>query len=81
MSFLRSYKEHLCNYIFLFKNLNLGRLAVAFGLLRLPKMPELKDMTVEKFIPEEIDVRSICVCVCVCVCAEIITIIYAIFAV
>ncbi len=42
MSFVRGYKEHQCRFIFRFKELHLGRLARAFGLLRLPRMPETK---------------------------------------
>eukprot|EP01135_Chromosphaera_perkinsii_P000057 Nk52_evm8s24 gene=Nk52_evmTU8s24 len=42
VTFVRSYKEHQCNYIFVLKQLNMGSLARAFGLPILPKMPELK---------------------------------------
>ncbi|GMH93983.1 hypothetical protein TrVE_jg11682 [Triparma verrucosa] len=42
-SFIRAYKEHQCSFIFRFASLDLGELATAFCLLRLPKMPELKD--------------------------------------
>lgn len=41
VSFVRAYKEHACNYIFRMNRLNLGLLANGFGLLNLPKMPEL----------------------------------------
>ena len=42
-SYIRAYKEHECSFIFPFSGLDLGELATAFCLLRLPKMPELKD--------------------------------------
>lgn len=42
VSFVRAYKEHHCNFIFRWKELPLGRLAMGFGLLQLPAMPELK---------------------------------------
>jgi ATP-dependent RNA helicase DDX55/SPB4 len=42
VSFVRGYKEHQCRFIFRFKELSLGRLAAAFALLRLPRMPETK---------------------------------------
>lgn len=42
VSFVRGYKEHHCNYIFRWKELELGRLGMAFGLLQLPAMGELK---------------------------------------
>jgi len=43
VSFVRAYKSHILKHIFSFENLELGHLAMMFGLLRLPKMPELKD--------------------------------------
>lgn len=42
VSFVRGYKEHQCSFIFQAKDLDFGRLAILFGLLHLPKMPELK---------------------------------------
>ena len=43
VSFVRAYKCHILKHIFSFENLDLGYLAMMFGLLQLPKMPELKD--------------------------------------
>jgi len=42
-SYVRAYKEHKCSFIFRFASLDLGLLATSFCLLRLPKMPELRD--------------------------------------
>mmetsp|Transcript_5607 Transcript_5607/g.11114 ORF Transcript_5607/g.11114 Transcript_5607/m.11114 type:complete len:192 (+) Transcript_5607:248-823(+) len=42
-SYIRAYKEHHCGFIFRFASLDLGVLATSFCLLRLPKMPELRD--------------------------------------
>lgn len=42
-SFVRAYKEHRLRFIFRFPSLDLGKLATSFALLKLPKMPELKD--------------------------------------
>jgi len=42
-SYIRAYKEHVCTFIFRFPSLDLGYLATSFCLLRLPKMPELRD--------------------------------------
>ncbi|CAB9499959.1 dependent rRNA helicase [Seminavis robusta] len=42
-SYIRAYKEHQCAFIFRFASLDLGFLATSFCLLRLPKMPELRD--------------------------------------
>ena len=42
VSYIRAYKEHQCKFIFRLADLDLTQLATAFGLLQLPKMPELK---------------------------------------
>jgi ATP-dependent RNA helicase DDX55/SPB4 len=42
MSFVRAYKEHICSYIFQLGNLDIGSVARAYGLLRLPKIPETR---------------------------------------
>eukprot|EP00898_Chlorokybus_atmophyticus_P003812 jgi/Chlat1/4431/Chrsp29S00326 len=61
VSFVRGYKEHVCKYIFRFKDLNFGALAMLFGLLRLPTMSELKRGRVDTsaFIPFDIDLATI----------------------
>ncbi|CAM9898290.1 unnamed protein product, partial [Discosporangium mesarthrocarpum] len=43
ISFIRAYKLHQCQFIFRFKDLNLGLVARSFALLKLPKMAELSD--------------------------------------
>lgn len=61
-SYIRAYKEHQCAFIFRFSSLDLGVLATSFCLLRLPKMPELRDK-LEKlnFQPAgpEVDIHAI----------------------
>lgn len=42
MSFLRAYQEHMCSYIFRFDQLDIGAVARAYALLRLPKIPETR---------------------------------------
>ncbi|ABP00873.1 predicted protein, partial [Ostreococcus lucimarinus CCE9901] len=42
VSFIRGYKEHHCRFIFRFKELEYGALAMSMGLLRLPKMKEIR---------------------------------------
>ena len=42
MSFLRAYKEHQCSYIFRFQELDVGSVARAYALLRLPHIPETR---------------------------------------
>lgn len=42
ISFLRGYKEHQCRFVFRLEDLDLGAVARAFGLLRLPRIKELQ---------------------------------------
>lgn len=42
-SWVRGYKEHQLAFVFRWKKVDLGSLATSFALLKLPKMPELKD--------------------------------------
>jgi len=42
VSYVRGYKEHHCRFIFRLKELHLAKLANAMGLLRLPKMKEIR---------------------------------------
>ncbi|KAI0510531.1 hypothetical protein KFK09_011135 [Dendrobium nobile] len=42
VSFIRAYKEHHCSYIFRWKELEIGKLAMGYGLLQIPSMPEVK---------------------------------------
>jgi ATP-dependent RNA helicase DDX55/SPB4 len=44
VSFVRGYQEHSCRFIFRVRELDLGALALALGLLRLPRMPETKHL-------------------------------------
>ncbi|KAK3809457.1 MAG: P-loop containing nucleoside triphosphate hydrolase protein [Benniella sp.] len=59
VSFIRSYSKHEASFIFRSKDLDLGALARGYGLLRLPRMPELKnereDGAIEGFVPADID--------------------------
>ncbi|GMI09576.1 hypothetical protein TrRE_jg9815 [Triparma retinervis] len=42
-SWVRGYKEHQLAFVFRWKKVDLGSLATSFALLKLPKMPELKE--------------------------------------
>lgn len=55
VSFIRAYKEHQCTYIFRLKELEAGKVAMGYGLLQLPAMPELKRGTISsaEFEPVE----------------------------
>ncbi|KAG3005780.1 hypothetical protein PC119_g15185 [Phytophthora cactorum] len=47
MAFVRSYKEHQCQFIFRFKELDLGAAARGFCLLQLPKINELRNVRID----------------------------------
>lgn len=64
VSFVRAYKEHHCKYIFRITDLDLPQLGTAFGLLRLPKMPELRKAAgaLAAFQPSSVDPDQVKVC-------------------
>jgi ATP-dependent RNA helicase DDX55/SPB4 len=43
VSFIRAYSKHEASYIFKVKDLDLVGTAKSYGLLRMPRMPELKN--------------------------------------
>ncbi|CAM8919717.1 unnamed protein product [Rhodiola kirilowii] len=55
VSYFRAYKEHHCSYIFRWKELEVGKLAMGYGLLQIPAIPEVKhnSLSTEGFIPVE----------------------------
>ncbi|XP_074287181.1 DEAD-box ATP-dependent RNA helicase 18-like [Silene latifolia] len=55
VSFVRAYKEHQCSFIFRWKGLDIGKLAMGFGLLQLPSLSELKmhSLSIKEFTPAE----------------------------
>lgn len=57
MSFARAYSKHEASYIFRIKDLDLVKLARSFGLLKLPKMPEIKGKE-EQWEHIEVDVSE-----------------------
>ncbi|KAF6203188.1 hypothetical protein GE061_003606 [Apolygus lucorum] len=58
VSFVRAYGKHECYFILRTKDLDFAGLARSFGLLRLPKMPELKNLQLD-FEPVEMDFNDI----------------------
>lgn len=58
ISFIRAYKEHYCNYIFRLNTLDMGSLARSFGLIKLPKMPELNNLKID-FVEENVNIEHI----------------------
>ncbi|XP_074567640.1 DEAD-box ATP-dependent RNA helicase 18-like [Curcuma longa] len=62
VSYIRAYKEHHCSYIFRWKDLEIGKLAMGYGLLQIPSMPEVKhhSLSIEGFSPiHDIDLTQI----------------------
>ena len=50
---------HDYSILLIFVDIDIGKLANGFGLIRLPKMPELKKMSSDSFTPSDIDIDSI----------------------
>ncbi|CAN6850726.1 unnamed protein product [Brassica oleracea var. botrytis] len=42
VSFIRAYKKHECSHIFIWRELEVGKLAMGYGLLHLPSISKLK---------------------------------------
>ena len=59
VSFVQSYAKHECFLIFQMKKMDFGRLASGFGLIKAPKMPELRTVKMENFCPVPIDTNDI----------------------
>ncbi|WIA21355.1 hypothetical protein OEZ85_000576 [Tetradesmus obliquus] len=63
VSFVRGYKEHHCKFVFRLQELPLGPLAVSLGLLKLPRMPEVKKGSaanaLDAFTPSAVDPDSV----------------------
>ncbi|EKM55368.1 uncharacterized protein PHACADRAFT_120692 [Phanerochaete carnosa HHB-10118-sp] len=55
VSFVRAYSKHEASYIFRIKDLDLIGVAKSFGLLRLPRMPELKDASRDEWRDADVD--------------------------
>ena len=58
-SFVRSYSKHEAAYIFRLKDLDLPMVALSYGLLRLPRMPEIDKAAIGAWTDYPIDVRFI----------------------
>jgi ATP-dependent RNA helicase DDX55/SPB4 len=54
VSFVQAYSKHEASYIFRIKDLDLVGVAKSFGLLRLPRMPELKSIDRESWEDAEV---------------------------
>ncbi|KFM82012.1 ATP-dependent RNA helicase DDX55, partial [Stegodyphus mimosarum] len=59
VSFIRFYTKHECSLLFRIKDLDIGKLATGYALLKLPKMPELKGKKISNFSPIDINYDEI----------------------
>jgi hypothetical protein len=58
VSFIRAYSKHEASYIFRLKSLDFVGIAESYGLLRLPRMPELKSIDTSHWHDADIEVRA-----------------------
>lgn len=56
---MRAYSKHEASYIFRVKDLDFVGLAKSFGLLRLPRMPELKDVAKDGWEDADVNVSPL----------------------
>uniref|UniRef100_A0A1B0A5N3 ATP-dependent RNA helicase n=1 Tax=Glossina pallidipes TaxID=7398 RepID=A0A1B0A5N3_GLOPL len=56
VSHIRAYTKHECNAILRLKDMDLGKAATGYGLLQMPRMPELKTLKSDNFIGPDFDV-------------------------
>ena len=61
---VRGYKEHQCRFIFRLADVDLGRLGHVFGLLRMPRMAEIKHAAeaLKNFRPSPVNPDTVKVC-------------------
>jgi ATP-dependent RNA helicase DDX55/SPB4 len=57
VSFVRAYSKHEASYIFRLKSLDFVGVAESYGLLRLPRMPELKGVETSSWYDADIEVN------------------------
>lgn len=59
VSFIQSYAKHECSVILRIKDLDLGGLATSYGLLKMPRMPEIKRSSIINFEEEKMDLNEV----------------------
>lgn len=59
VSHIRAYSKHECTLLLRVQDLPLGSVATSYGLLQLPKMPELKNKMIEDFQIADVDINNI----------------------
>ena len=58
VSYIRAYSKHECSHIFRLNELDYVKMAEGFGLLHMPKMPEIKkDLELKPFV--QVDIKTI----------------------
>lgn len=57
VSHVKAYSKHECNLLLRVKDLDLGKVASSYGLLRLPKMPEMKEQFQKTFMAPTVEVN------------------------
>ena len=57
VSHIQAYRKHECNYILKVNDLNLGKIATGYGLIKMPLMPELKNVNSIDFVGPEEDIN------------------------
>jgi ATP-dependent RNA helicase DDX55/SPB4 len=67
VSFVRAYCKHEASYIFRIKDLDLVGVAKSFGLLRLPRMPELQNVDKVGWVDAILNVRFFFLLFSVCI--------------
>ena len=61
VSHVKAYSKHECNLLLRVRDLDLGKVATSYGLLRLPKMPEMREHFKKSFVgpSEDVNVNSL----------------------
>ena len=59
IAYMRSYKEHQCQYIFRFADLDVGSVARGFALLRLPKLNEFRVQKIDFQEDDSVNISQI----------------------
>lgn len=59
VSYIQFYQKHECRLILQLKDLDLGKVAMGFGLLKMPRMPELKDQDISSFLQDDVNINTI----------------------
>lgn len=58
VSHIKAYSKHECNLILRLRDLDLGKIATSYGLLKLPRMPEMKDEFSKSFVGPDTAVET-----------------------